>query len=125
LRQHLPGSRMLRVSGRVLKILSPGPVSVFGPADAPGDIYRLVSPVTHIAKNSPPVLILHGLIDKTVDRAQAEDLDRALTAKGVPHELLLVERAGHTFDFETWNKKPLARDLRPVALAFLAKYLSQ
>lgn len=105
------------------KILAPGPVSVFGPANAPGDIYRLASPVTHIRKNSPPVLILHGLIDKTVDRAQAEQLDRALTAAAVPHELVLVPGAGHTFDFETWNKKPLARDLRPVALGFLGKYL--
>jgi acetyl esterase/lipase len=105
------------------KILAPGPAAVFGPADVPGDIYRLASPVTHIAKNSPPVLILHGLIDKTVDRAQAEDLERALTAAGVPHELVMVLGAGHTFDFETWNKKPLTRDLRPVALAFLGKYL--
>jgi hypothetical protein len=37
----------------------------------------------------------------------------------------MVEGAGHTFDFQTWNKKPLSRDLRPVALAFLAKHLGR
>jgi hypothetical protein len=42
----------------------------------------------------------------------------------VEHEFILVEDAGHTFDFEFWNKKALARDLRPVALAFLAKHLA-
>jgi acetyl esterase/lipase len=105
------------------KLRPAGPVNVFGPLNAPGDVYRRASPVTHITKSSPPVLILHGRIDKTVDYAQSEELVRALQAVGVPHELVLVDRAGHTFDFETWNKKPLSRDLRPVALAFLAKYL--
>lgn len=106
------------------KLRESGPVAVFGPLDAPGDVYRAASPVAHITKNSPPVLILHGTIDKTVDRAQSEELARVLKQHGVAHELVMVERAGHTFDFEVWNKKPLSRDLRPVALAFLAKHLA-
>lgn len=105
------------------KILPPGPVKVFGPADGPGDVYHRASPVTHVSKNSPPVLILHGTIDTTVDRLQSEELVGVLKAKGVPHEFVMVKGAGHTFDWEVWNKKPMAQDLRPMALAFLAKYL--
>ena len=101
-----------------------GPAKVFGTADPAAPVYRRASPVTHVTKNSPPVLILHGQIDTTVDRAQSEELAGVLTKHGVPHEFVLVAGAGHTFSFEYWNKQPLSRDLRPVALAFLEKYLS-
>ena len=40
---------------------------------------------------------------------------------GASHELLLLDGVGHTFDLQTWSKKPLPRDLRPVMLEFLAK----
>lgn len=102
-----------------------GPAKVFGTADPAAPAYRRASPVTHVTKDSPPVLILHGQIDTTVDRAQSEELAGVLTKHGVPHEFVLVAGAGHTFDLETWNKKPLSRDLRPVALAFLAKHLGR
>jgi acetyl esterase/lipase len=107
------------------KLRPAGPAKVFGTDDPTAPVYRRASPVTHVTKNSPPVLILHGRIDTTVDRAQSEELAGVLQHHGVPHEIVMVEGAGHTFDFETWNKKPLSRDLRPVALAFLAKYLGR
>lgn len=100
-----------------------GSAKVFGTADPAAPVYRIASPVTHVAKDCPPVLILHGRIDTTVDRAQSEELARVLQQKGAVHEFVMVEGAGHTFDFEKWGKKPLSRDLRPVALAFLAKHL--
>jgi len=96
---------------------------VYGAADADDPVFRLASPVTHITKNSPPVLIFHGTIDGTVDIGQSWTLAGELARHGVAHEFVLVEGAGHTFDFETWNKLPMSRDLRPVALAFLAKHL--
>ena len=102
-----------------------GPAKVFGTDDPTAPVYRTASPVTHVTKNVPPVLILHGRIDTTVDRAQSEELAGVLQRHGVPHEIVMVEGAGHTFDFQTWNKKPLSRDLRPVALAFLAKHLGR
>jgi dipeptidyl aminopeptidase/acylaminoacyl peptidase len=116
--------REVEADGTVVDKLRPlGPVRVYGdPADAA--VYRLASPVTHIRKDSPPVLILHGDKDTTVDLRQSQDLAAALAKAGVPHELVVVPGAGHTFDLETWNKKPLARDLRPVALEFLAKHLA-
>jgi acetyl esterase/lipase len=116
--------REVESDGRVTdKVRSPGPVGVYGD---PGNqaVYRLASPVTHIGKNSPPTLILHGDKDTTVDLRQSQDLAAALAKKGVPHELVVVAGAGHTFDWETWNKQPMSRDLRPVALAFLEKHLA-
>jgi acetyl esterase/lipase len=105
------------------KLRPAGPAKIFGTADPTAPVYRAASPVNHVTKNSPPTLILHGTVDKTVDRAQSQELDRVLTAHGVAHEFIMVAGAGHTFDLETWEKKPLSRDLRPVVLDFLAKHL--
>lgn len=82
-----------------------------------------VSPLAHVAAGSPPTLILHGRADRTVDPAQSVALADALQASGVPHELLLLDGVGHTFDFDGWNHRPLPQDVRPVVLAFLARHL--
>jgi acetyl esterase/lipase len=87
------------------------------------DFFLAASPITYVNRNSPPVLILQGTRDSEVDPNQPKMLAAIMTQHKVPHEILFVEGAGHGFDFESWQKKPLSRDLRPVALAFLAKYL--
>ena len=88
-------------------------------------VLRHASPVAHVTKDSPPVLILHGHADPTVDYPQSEELAAVLTQHGVEHQFILIDGVGHTFDFETWQRKPLPHDLRPVALAFLAKHLGE
>ncbi len=97
----------------------------FGADSATADVLRLASPVTHVAKDSLPILTLHGRADATVDYPQAEELDRVLKQHGVAHELVLLDGVGHTFDFQTWNKKPLPRDVRAIALTFLEKHLGR
>jgi acetyl esterase/lipase len=87
------------------------------------EVLRTASPVNHISRTSPPVLILHGHADATVDYPQAEELAAALKTKGVEHQLVLLDRVGHTFDFQTWNKKPLPQDVRAIALDFLGRHL--
>lgn len=100
-----------------------GALGVFGARDASDPVLRLGSPVSHLKPTSPPTLILHGRADATVDYLQAEELAAALEAQGVPHELLLLDQVGHTFAFQTWGKKKLSRDLRPVVFAFLERHL--
>ena len=100
-----------------------GAAVVFGPSARESEVFRIASPVTHVTAKSPPVLILHGRADTTVDREQSVELARVLEKHGVPQELVLLDGVGHTFDLETWNRKPLPRDLRPVVLGFLAKHL--
>lgn len=97
-------------------------MAAFGTTDLTSPVFKDASPVTHVTKDSPPVLILHGLIDPQVDVGQPKTLAKVLKKYGVEHETLYLEGVGHTFSFEKWDKKPMARDLRPVALAFLAKH---
>jgi len=82
------------------------------------DLYKAASPVTYIDKNDPPILILHGTADKTVDIKQSEIFAAALKKGGVEHELVIIEGAPHTFHLQ-----PKQRDLRPVVLAFFDKNL--
>ena len=46
----------------------------------------------------PPVLILHGTADTTVDIQQSKDMAAALAKAKVPHEFIVVNGAAHTFD---------------------------
>ncbi|MEO5959527.1 MAG: prolyl oligopeptidase family serine peptidase, partial [Opitutaceae bacterium] len=77
----------------------------------------------HAAKNSPPILSFHGRTDTIVDYPQTEKLAAKLTSLGAMHEEVYLDGVGHSFDWEKSGNNPLPRDLRPAALAFLAKHL--
>ena len=78
------------------------------------------SPVSHVTAGDPPVLILHGTADVTVDYDQSVELDKKLRAAGVAGQLILIKGARHTFDLQ-----PPQRDLRPVVVGFFDKYLKR
>ncbi|MES2695147.1 MAG: alpha/beta hydrolase [Verrucomicrobiota bacterium] len=101
--------------------LAASSLTLFGAKSEEDEVFRLASPVTHVRKDSVPMLTLHGKADTTVDYHQAEELDRVAKERGARHEMILLEKVGHTFDLQTWAKKPLPRDLRPVLLEFLAQ----
>jgi len=86
-------------------------------AEAP-ELYRQASPLAHIDKNDPPMLILHGTADKTVPVSDSEAFAEALKKAGVEHELVIIPDAPHSFHLE-----PKQRDLRPLVLGFFDKHL--
>ncbi len=86
-------------------------------AEAP-ELYRAASPTTYADKTDPPILILHGTADTTVDLKQSELFAAALKQAGVQHELVIVEGAPHTFHLQ-----PKQQDLRPLVLGFFDKHL--
>jgi len=88
-------------------------------AEAP-ELYRVASPTTYVDASDPPILILHGTADKTVDLKQSELFAAALKRAGAPHELVVVEGAPHTFHLQ-----PKQRDLRPLVLGFFDTHLKR
>ena len=86
-------------------------------AEAP-DLYRAASPTTYVDATDPPLLILHGTADKTVDLKQSELFAAALKRAGARHELVVIEGAPHTFHLQ-----PKQRDLRPLVLGFFDTHL--
>jgi acetyl esterase/lipase len=94
-------------------------ISMLGKSRADGpELYRAASPVTYVDKNDPPILIIHGTADKTVDIAQSKLFAAKLKEAGARHELVIVEGAPHTFHLQ-----PKQRDLRPVVLGFFDQHL--
>ena len=88
----------------------------------------------------PPVLILHGTADTTVDIAQSDALAKALRAANVSHEYVVVAGAPHTFDLhpkgKSWKRTGLIAgaevsssspeaDVAKVTLAFLARTIGK
>jgi dipeptidyl aminopeptidase/acylaminoacyl peptidase len=52
-------------------------------------------PVRNVAANYPPTLLIHGTKDTDVPYELSAMMARELRAKGVEHELITVEDAGH------------------------------
>lgn len=59
------------------------------------------SPVNLVHEKSPPVLTIHGEKDLVVPFDQALDLDRALTEKGIPHQMYPIPEGNHL----GWSQK--------------------
>ncbi|MDD4267813.1 MAG: DUF1080 domain-containing protein [Pirellulaceae bacterium] len=86
-------------------------------ADAPA-LWDSASPIKHLSKDDPPMLILHGTADKTTPLDQSQRFCRAANESGVPCELMIIEGAPHSFHLQ-----PRQQDLRPVVIGFFDKHL--
>ena len=84
------------------------------------DEYKRASPVYQVNKGDPPMLIMHGTADTTVDPEQSKLLDAACAKAGVEHELVIIEGAPHTFHLQ-----PKQKDLRPIVMGFFDKHLKK
>lgn len=86
-------------------------VPVFG-KDVKTDpaVYKKVSPITYVCKDSPPVLILHGTIDFIVPIKHSESLLKALTDAGATAEMVTVPFAGHG----GWSEREMAKPMTAI-----------
>ena len=78
-----------------------------------------LSPVTHVSKDDPPILIFHGMADTVIKSSQSILLHQKLSDVGVDSRLMLISgliHSDHRFD------EPYIRDL---AYYFLDTVLKQ
>jgi len=66
-----------------------------GPVEENKEKAKLASPVTHVDKDDPPFLIMHGDKDPLVPVSQSKLLNEKLKTAGVETELVVIEDAGH------------------------------
>jgi dipeptidyl aminopeptidase/acylaminoacyl peptidase len=76
------------------------------------------SPLTHLDRLRAPLFIIHGANDPRVPLSEAQQLNRALTDKGVRSELLVYPDEGHGL-----QKLANRLDAYPKAVAFLDEVL--
>lgn len=65
------------------------------PVDQAPDKAKAASPMTYVAADNPPVLIIHGGNDPLVPLDQSKRLHDALDKAGVKNQLFVVDGAGH------------------------------
>jgi acetyl esterase/lipase len=69
------------------------------------ELAKRVSPITYVRKDLPPILTLHGDVDKTVPYEQGADLTRELKKAGADARLITVSGAGHGFPQATLDEQ--------------------
>lgn len=82
------------------------------------DIAKLISPVTHVTKDSAPLLLLHGTKDALVPMAQSELLLEKYRKAGAGAELVKIEGGPHAF----WNGAQFDQTMK-LALTFFRETL--
>jgi acetyl esterase/lipase len=75
-------------------------VSLLGPIPHKqlGADLRAASPVTYIAPDDPPFLLVHSTDDEIIYPQQSLEMSWDLGANGVAHQVLMVDGGGHQFD---------------------------
>lgn len=98
---------------------TPSPVALLlgGPVAENLKKAALASPITHVSKNTPPFLLVHGDKDTTVPLRQSQILHEALKKAGVESTLKVIEGAGHGF------KGPQMEDAEKAVASFFDKHL--
>ena len=71
-------------------------VTEYGDPVADRDMLAAISPSTHLARLTSPVLYVHGDRDTNVPVAESVQAHQALQALGAPTDLLLLPGEGHT-----------------------------
>jgi acetyl esterase/lipase len=74
---------------------SPESVLIGGAIQENKEKVAQANPITHLTKNAPPFLIVHGDADPAVPHHQSELLDAALRKAGVPVFFYTVKGGGH------------------------------
>jgi len=94
-------------------------------AQNPG-LYRRASPLTHVKKDAPPFLLVHGDADPEVPISQSERFEAALREAGVETTFLRVQNADHSF--RSVNGQPVTptyQDIQRAVVSFFLKRLSK
>jgi acetyl esterase/lipase len=91
-----------------------------GAAEAWPELYRQVSPITHVGPDSPPTLLIVGEHDLYGQSRPVATLHAALRAAGAPSVELRLPRTDHAFDLFLPEVSPAAQTVMYDVDRFLA-----
>src|SRR5262245_6714412 len=96
--------------------------ALLGPRVEDAEWTRLASPVSHAARATVPMLLIHGTGDQVVSWRESERMHAALQAEGKTSELLLLDGAPHAFQM-SWRGEANQR-ANATMDAFLDRHLA-
>jgi dipeptidyl aminopeptidase/acylaminoacyl peptidase len=91
---------------------------LIGPYPEAREVYRARSPIHFADRLSCPVILFQGLEDRVVPPSQAEEMVRALRAKGLPFAYLAFEGEQHGFRQASTIQRTLEAELYFYARVF-------
>ncbi len=85
--------------------------------------YRLASPTSHVNRETPPTLIIHGGRDQLVRQKNMDFLDQKLSEYNIEHKTVLIPYAQHGFDYNIngWGSQVT----ETVLLEFLRRHTAE
>ena len=88
------------------------------------NIYKLASPITHVTADDPPLLLVHGELDRVVRINQSDMMYQAYRQAGLEVTLIKVAGAGHGLKQVTDNPiSPSPKEIDRIVLEFFIKHL--
>lgn len=93
-----------------------------GLLDEKRETAALISPVEHIRKNSPPVLLLHGDNDTVLPFAHSQYFMKVARQRGANATLLRVKGGGHSFKGRSIS--PSMAEIHRIAAEFIISRLT-
>ena len=88
-------------------------------------LYREMSPVSYLKKDSPPLLMIQGEKDTTIPVKHAYYMKEKAEAAGAPVEIMIIENAGHNWREVGAPIKPAKDEIVQRTVRFLADHLSE
>lgn len=88
------------------------------------ELYKQASPMMHVSKDDPPLLLAHGEQDDLVPFDQSVDMAKAYESLGLKVEFIPVRNAGH--DFEQVGPdaiSPPISEIHQRTISFFKRYL--
>jgi acetyl esterase/lipase len=87
-------------------------------------LFAASSPISHVSRSAPPVLLIHGDVDRTVPYQQSVAMEAAMRAVNVPVTLLRIPGGDHGPDFGAAGKPhPEWPDYMGETVQWLDRYL--
>jgi acetyl esterase/lipase len=87
-----------------------------GPVESNKELTRLVSPLTYVSINCPPMLLIHGEKDDILPVEESRLFHKALEHAGADTTLIVLKDSGHDW---------LAEETRDDVIAFFQKHLKK
>jgi acetyl esterase/lipase len=81
--------------------------------DTPSPLWQQISPITHISKDAPPMLLLHGQHDALADFESAKAFAEALESKS-KNEVIFAELPGMQHAYDIAHTPPTPEHVRAI-----------